>query len=75
MTSTEITFWDGENRIKIGQEVSTNGNDTEQWVSLAGYDIEVTHRNGQTSFAVYQGDEWNHGSSNLLFTIRQEVTA
>ena len=75
MTTTSISFLDGENKIKIGHEVSINSQNTEHWVSLMGYDIEVVYLNGQLSFAVYQEDEWNHHSKNLLFTIRQEVRA
>jgi len=75
MSTTSISFLDGESKIKIGHEVSINSQDTEQWVSLMGYNIQVVNLNGQLSFAVYQEDEWNYDSKNLLFTIQQEVRA
>jgi hypothetical protein len=75
MSMKTISFLDGENKIKIGQEVSLNNQDTEQWVWLMQYGIGVTQQNGNLSFAIYQADEWNYGSKNLLFTIEQKETA
>lgn len=75
MSMKKISFLEGENKIKIGHEVSINNQDTEQWVSLMEYGIEVTQQNGNLSFAIYQADEWNYGSKNLLFTIEQKQTA
>jgi hypothetical protein len=75
MSMKTISFLEGENKIKIGQEVFFNIQDTEQWVSLMGYGIEVTQVNGDISLAIYKEDEWNYGSNNLLFTIEQKETA
>ena len=75
MNKKQISFFDGENKIKIGEEVFINSQDTEQWVWLMSYGIEVTKQNGNISFAIYQADEWNYGSKNLLFTIQIEETA
>ena len=74
MSMKTISFLEGENKIKIGQEVSLNNQDTEQWVWLMEYGIEVTQVNGNISLAIYRADEWNYGSKNLLFTIEQKVT-
>lgn len=75
MSMKTISFLEGENKIKIGHEVSLNNQDTEQWVSLMEYVIEVTQVNGNISLAIYKEDEWNYGSKNLLFTIGQKETA
>lgn len=75
MTMKTISFLEGENKIKIGEEVFINSQDTEQWVWLMSYGIEVTKQNGNISFAIYQADEWNYGSKNLLFTIQQKEKA
>lgn len=75
MNMKKISFLEGENKIKIGQEVSLNSQDTEQWVWLMEYGIEVTQVNGNISLAIYKADEWNYGSNNLLFTIEQKETA
>ena len=75
MSMKTISFLEGENKIKIGQEVFFNIQDTEQWVSLMRYGIEVTQVNGDISLAIYKEDEWNYGSNNLLFTIEQKETA
>ena len=71
MSMKTISFLEGENKIKIGQEVSLNSQDTEQWVWLMEYGIEVTQQNGNLIFAIYQADEWNYGSKNLLFTMNR----
>ena len=75
MSMKTISFLEGENKIKIGQEVSLNNQDTEQWVWLMEYGIEVTQVNGNISLAIYRADEWNYGSKNLLFTIEQKEKA
>jgi hypothetical protein len=75
MTMKTISFFDGENKIKIGQEVFINNQDTEQSVWGMEYGIDVTQQDGVLSFAIYQADEWNLGTKNLLFTIEQkEIT-
>ena len=75
MTMKTISFFDGENKIKIGQEVFINNQDTEQSVWGMEYGIDVTHQDGVLSFAIYQADEWNLGTKNLLFTIEQKEKA
>ena len=54
MSMKTISFLEGENKIKIGQEVSLNNQDTEQWVWLMEYGIEVTQVNGDISLAIYK---------------------
>lgn len=75
MTMKTISFFDGENKIKIGQEVFINNQDTEQSVWGMEYGIDVTQQDGVLSFAIYQADEWNLGTKNLLFTIQQKEKA
>lgn len=75
MTMKTISFFDGENKIKIGQEVFINNQDTEQSVWGMEYGIDVTQQDGVLSFAIYQADEWNLGTKNLLFTIEQKEKA
>ncbi len=75
MSKKQISFFDGENKIKIGQEIFTNSHDTEQWVSLMDYEIEVTKTGDNISLGIYKTDEWNYESKHLLFTIRTKETA
>jgi len=75
MSQKQISFFDGENKIKIGQEIFMNGHDTEQWVSLMDYEIEVTKTGGNISFGIYKTDEWNYESKHLLFTIQTKEEA
>jgi len=75
MNKKKISFLEGENKIKIGHEIFVNSHDTEQWVSLMDYGIEVTKTGDNISFGVYKADEWNYGSKYLLFTIQIKETA
>jgi len=75
MNKKQISFLEGENKIKIGHELFMNGHDTEQWVWLMDYGIEITKTGDNISFGIYKADEWNYGSKYLLFTIQTKETA
>jgi hypothetical protein len=75
MNKKQISFLEGENKIKIGQEIFMNSHDTEQWVSLMDYEIEVTKTGDNISLGIHKADEWNYDLKHLLFTIQMKETA
>jgi hypothetical protein len=75
MNKKQISFLEGENKIKIGHELFMNSHDTEQWVSLMDYEIEVTKTGDNISLGIHKADEWNYDSKHLLFTIQMKETA
>lgn len=65
-----VSLLEGENRIKIGEEVFINNHDTDRTVWLMDYGVEITQTDGVISFGIYKADAWNYGSKNLEFTIQ-----
>lgn len=75
MSKKQIVIYEGENNIRIGHEVTLNSHDTEQWVSLMGYEVEIRKIGDDLSFTIHKIDEWNYAVQHEVLTIQTKETA
>ena len=75
MSKKQIVIYEGENNIRIGHEVTLNNHDTEQWISLMGYEVEVRKIGDDLSFTIHKIDEWNYAVKHEVLTIQTKETA